>query len=111
MTHRWAIEFEGVASVEGPLSGQSQNGGSGPTTGTLGLGYQITRFIKLEAGATLKSDQTQQVMPGLVYTFSGNIRTGREPAIDLGGRGSTTDGVRGGSRCVPLRHLNSRCWG
>ena len=73
LTHRLAIEFEGVGSVgRDILSGQNGGDGAGfDYEGTLGLGWQVTRFIKLEGGATLKNDLTQEYTFGLVYNFSG----------------------------------------
>jgi|SRR5215468_100864 len=73
LTHRLAIEFEGVGSLgRDILSGQSRPGGAGVDyEGTIGLGWQVTRFIKLEGGATLKDDMTQQYTFGLIYSFAG----------------------------------------
>jgi hypothetical protein len=74
LRHTLAIEFETVGSLgKDILFGQSTNVGGGGFNleGTVGLGWLVTRYLKLEGGVTLRDDGTQQYTFGWVYSLAG----------------------------------------
>ena len=74
LNHRLAVEFEFVTTLgKDTLFGTtSQAGGGGKDfEGTVGLGWRVNSFLKLEQGFTVRTDGTWQVVFGWTWSFAG----------------------------------------
>jgi len=72
--HRLAIEFEFVTSLGSDTAfGQPSKSSGGGTEfeGTLGLGWRVNNYLKLEGGCTLRTDGTRQLVFGWTWSFAG----------------------------------------
>ena len=62
----------GIRGQPGTLGGLGgASGGSDEMEGTMGFGYHVSKFLKLEAGIILRSDLSTQVVCAWEYNFAG----------------------------------------
>lgn len=65
LNHRLSVLMESVTTIETGRKGATD------TEGTAGLSWRFNKYLKLEAGFTLKSDGTWQVISAWEWSFAG----------------------------------------